>query len=77
MNVNTMGEFLVVEPLVTLVDSMVMVGGVVSKVKVNGIEPLEAVLLFPTASVNLSAGTYIEHKVLPVLSLGSGVNVAI
>ena len=37
VNINSMSEFLVVEPVVTVVDAMVMVGGVISKVKVNGV----------------------------------------
>ena len=55
------------EPLAFAVISMV--GLVLSNVKVNGIELFEAVLSFPAASVNLFAGTEIEHSVLPLSPL--------
>ena len=46
VNVNSIGALFVFEPMVTptVVDAMVMVGGLLSKVKVNGVESLEATL---------------------------------
>ena len=70
VNVNSMGEFLVVEPLVTVVDAIVMVGEVLLKVKVN---VAASTLLFPASSVNLSFGTLIVYT--PRIC-GFGVNVA-
>ena len=48
---------------------MVILGGILSNVHVN---VFDAVLLFPTASVNVFAGTLIVHSPCPL-----GVNVAV
>ena len=57
-NVNSMGEFLVVEPLVTVVDAMVIIGELLSKVKVN---VAASILLFTALSVNLFTSTVIIY----------------
>ena len=54
-----MGVLLVVALLATVEDVMVIVGGRLSKVQIN---VFEAVLLFPTKSVNLFALTLIVHR---------------
>ena len=60
---------LVVDPLETVSDAIVMIGDVPSNVHVN---MLDAPLLLPKASVNAPARTFIVHKPSP-----SGVKLAV
>ena len=58
VNLNAMVALLVIEPVVTVVYVMVIVGGTLSKVQLNCVA---AILLFPAESVNLFAATPIVH----------------
>ena len=59
VNVRSMVESLDAVPLVTVVDVIVMVGGIVSYVQVNGVA---AVFPLPATSVNVPAATFTVHK---------------
>ena len=58
VNVNAMVGLLAIALFATVVDVMVMLGGILSNVQLNADV---AVLLFPAASVNLFARTLIVH----------------
>ena len=69
VNVRSMVESLDAVPLVTVVDVISMVGGILSYVQVNGVA---AVFPLPARSVNVSPATFTVHKPSP-----DGVNVAL